>query len=92
MRTVAAGPGTSTPEPRSPPPGAYANNDGQWVWADDARAIADALERAMPNLKRRRWASRRTLTYWQRWFFTKKGRIAIQETLDFCRKGAFRIY
>lgn len=71
---------------------AYTFNDGQWVWAEDARAIADALERAMPDLKRRRWGRRRKLDEYERWFFTKEGRIAIQETLDFCRKGTFRIY
>jgi hypothetical protein len=70
----------------------YMVNDGQWVRAADARAIADALERAMPDLKRKRWGRRRKLTRWQRWMFTKEGQISVLESIIFLRKGSFRIY
>jgi hypothetical protein len=70
----------------------YMVNEGQWVRAADARAFADALERAMPDLKRGRWRRRRKTTSEQQWFFTKEGQIAVLESIIFLRKGAFRIY
>ncbi len=69
----------------------YVVNEGQWVRARDARGLAEALERAMPDLQRKRWGRRRKLTPAQRWFFSKDGQIAILETIIFLRKGAFRI-
>jgi len=68
--------------------GTYFTNDGQIVSKEDAKNLAEALERAIPALEADTsiigvFIGDGDMEYW-----TKR----LQEFADFCKQGAFRIY
>lgn len=77
--------------------GNYTSNSGQLVTEADARALADALERALPDIPGR--ADTReavvpgasTITLHPLEFFRSAGKAKVTGFIDYCRKGGFRI-
>jgi len=69
--------------------GPYFGNDGQRFYARDARALSDALERALAAIpvvqppKRGRPATRR---------FSPDEAAHLREFIEFCRAGSFRLF
>ncbi len=62
--------------------GNYSSNDMQMVRAEDANALADALERAMEDVSDQEIEAEIT---------GRGGRRRLKELVDFCRKGEFAI-
>ena len=69
--------------------GPYHGNAGQRFYARDARALADALERAVAALPERK-APKRGRVAVRHW--TPEDVAYIREFIEFCRAGSFRIY
>jgi hypothetical protein len=95
--------------PRSGDPvvGGYFVNDGQRVTAEDARALADALERALPDIPDHDAMAHKTFEHPSEpgvrlvaidtpaspyeWFSGDKKRL-VRQFIDFCRQGGFEIW
>src|SRR5262249_52232156 len=95
--------------PRSGDPvlGGYFVNDGQRVTAEDARALADALERALPDIPDHDAMPHKTFEHPSEpgvrlvaldpraspyeWFSGDKKRL-VRQFIDFCRQGGFEIW
>ncbi len=69
----------------------YGSNDGARFYARDARALADALSRAVRDIPEKRLPRGRDpktpLEYFAGW-----GKPHLRRFIRFCRKGSFRIY
>jgi hypothetical protein len=86
-------------------PSSYTSNDGQIVSAADARALANALELALPNIP-----DHDALAKYRRpdggigiaptpppasdadWFSGAEAKAYVTEFIAFCRQGTFRVY
>jgi hypothetical protein len=66
----------------------YFGNDGQLVYARDARNLADVLELFL-KLQRR---GKLPVEKRGEWFWSREGKIAVRKFIAFCRRGSFRIY
>jgi hypothetical protein len=64
----------------------YDSNDGQLVYAKDAKMLADALE-AFLNAPRPRRVPKK-----EAWFWSPVGKGELRKFVAFCRKGSFRIH
>jgi hypothetical protein len=69
--------------------GAYWSNEGQLLYARDAAAIADALERALASIPKRVTPKKGQIK--QRHFVPDEWK-SIRQFIKFCRAGSFRIY
>jgi hypothetical protein len=89
---------------RPPWEGGYDTNDGQRVTDEDAAALADALERALPDVpthdalahKTREVGGIRCIPYdadvSPLEYLSGKGRTRLTEFIRFCRDGGFEIW
>jgi len=82
----------------------YTSNDGQIVSAEDAAALADALEAALPHIPDHdalaeyrepdgmlEIAPRHPPAPDSAWFSTPSGKANVAAFIRFCREGAFQI-
>jgi hypothetical protein len=97
--------GTTLPDdPGGTWDGNYTSNDGQVVGAEDAAALADALEAALPHVPDHdalaryknadgmiEIAPRHPPAPDAAWFSTPAGKANVAAFIRFCREGAFRI-
>ena len=85
--------------------GDYFLNDGEVVTADDAKAIAEALTKAMDDIpghdamKHKTGKSPKGVDYVKDGaafspfeFFSGKGKKHLREFISFCRRGSFQIW
>jgi hypothetical protein len=80
--------------------GNYWTNDGQWVTADDAFALADALERALSEIPSDASKQADQTVHLSRENQAKDALLKrfvgdedyLQEFISFCREGGFNIY
>jgi hypothetical protein len=71
--------------------GSYGGNEGQLVYARDAKALAEALARALAELPPVCPPELSFIEHYD-WFFSPAGYQYTQQFIAFCRAGSFRIY
>lgn len=71
--------------------GYYFGNDGARVYARDAKALADALERAVEEMPKRRPKAMSSVVDYKS-IASPAVRESLTTFVDYCRKGSFRIY
>jgi hypothetical protein len=87
MGSVATGPPRGTL--KATWSGTYWSNDGQLLYARDAAALADALERALAAVPERVPPKRGKL---KGRYFSPDEATHIREFIAFCRAGSFRLH